>query len=830
MNNHLSFIASAFLIGCLAACSSSDDMPDNPTPVVNPDLIGQAMDDVTAEMQSSLYNCAQPGTRAQSDIDAINQKIPTVSEGFFNNAVPDDAKDVTASDAQLGAGSGTFVVPADAKTHDISINMGKAWDNTKGGFKDNSTVLYVEGTAKLTNTWGDGGKIIVKKGGHLIVATDDHGVHRILADGGTTIVEEGGKLTSASNALDIASNEKVYIDGDLNIDNPCIQGTLYVYGDLTGKNFINPTNKGIMDANTRLYVSGKLTSNDADLTLDGYIKVGNGIEADKHTINFQNSTKLLADCGIKAKQVNVNSNGVEVHANYIKCDNLYQCAGSKIFLEDKGFIDVADTYKNQNNGNDAAIVMEGKDAMGVLKATTIIFNGSVSTDIFFAKTNPDEGKQCLGIDCNNYKYDQNNGTYKPLEFKDVNFVKSEVERIVDGKVVDNDGLATSNVVTYSIPKDECHGNGYMPDKPVNPDTPKPVVVAESHTHDISATCVQTDGTNVYVSYHKNGNGRSGCLEVFNTTGNVTTLKQFVRDHNKAIDFNHITLDQTNKRLYAVGNNKNGGFLGYMNIKTDGLLDCTSQKMGDLDSTEIANKTYEPLRLVKLYQAQQSAAGTGSKKGGDGNCVIVNGDKLDVASTYGYEVYDNGLNPVRITKKEGRAKHLAYAPDKNTFYAIHYDGTQIVDSMTEVGLKLEKFNKSDVTMQSPVFSVDANKVKPNNGKNTVCVYDGKVYVCQSMNGLYVYDANTGAQVGHYKENIYSDKLQKDLAICANGVTVDNKYVYIAYGTRGLVILDRATLKKVTSFVAQRSANYVTLANGYIYVAYGRDCLKVFKLVE
>lgn len=100
----------------------------------------------------------------------------------------------------------------------------------------------------------------------------------------------------------------------------------------------------------------------------------------------------------------------------------------------------------------------------------------------------------------------------------------------------------------------------------------------------------------------------------------------------------------------------------------------------------------------------------------------------------------------------------------------------------------------------------------------------------MNGLYVYDANTGTQVGHYKENIYSDKLQKDLAICANGVTVDNKYVYLAYGTRGLVILDRNTLKKVTSFVAQRSANYVTLANGYIYVAYGRDCLKVFKLIE
>lgn len=830
MNNHLSFIASAFLIGCLAACSSSDDMPDNPNPVVNPDLIGEAMDDVTAEMQSTLYNCAQSGTRAKSDIDAIEKQIPNVSEGFFNNAVPSNAVDVTGSNVnnwsipnspKTNTGGGTWVVPAGKEKSGLEINM-------------QGTTLYVEGTVTLTNTWGDG-KIIVKKGGHLIVAT---GVHRILAGGGTTIVEKGGKLTSASNSLVIANNEKVYIDGDLNIDYPCIQGTLYVNGDLTGKNFINPTDKanGIMDSDTRLYVSGKLKSTDADLTLDGYIKVGNGIEADKHTIYFQNSTKVIGECGIKAKQINVNSNGVEVHANYINCDNLYQCAASKIFLEDKGFINVNDTYKNDNNGNDAAIIMEGKNAMGVVKAATIIFNGSKSTDIFFAKTNPDEGAQRLGIDCNNYKYDEQGGNYKTLEFKDLNFKNGTVERIVDGKVVDNDGLATSNDVAYSIPKDPCHGDGYQPDHPVNPDTPKPVVVAESHTHDISATCVQTDGTNVYVSYHKRGNGRSGCLEVFNTTGNKTTLKQFVRDHNNAIDFNHIALDKTNKRLYAVGNNKNGGFLGFMNIKDNGLLDCKSTSWNGLDSTDIDTtegkhvKYYKALRLVKLYQAQQTAAGNGSKNGGDGNCVIVNGDKLDVASTYGYEVYDNLLNPVRITKKEGRAKHLAYAPDGNTFYAIHYDGTAIVDTMTEVGLKLEKFNTSDVNMQSPLFSRDANKVKPNNGKNAICVYDGKVYVCQSMNGLYVYDANTGAEVGHYKENIYSDKLQKDLAICANGVTVDDKYVYIAYGTRGLVILDRNTLQKVTSFVAQRSANYVTLAGGYIYVAYGRDCLKVFKLIE
>lgn len=356
-----------------------------------------------------------------------------------------------------------------------------------------------------------------------------------------------------------------------------------------------------------------------------------------------------------------------------------------------------------------------------------------------------------------------------------------------------------------------------------------MVVSESHTHDISATCVQTDGTNVYVSYHKRGNEQSGCLEMLSTTGDVTTLKQFVRDHDNAIDFNHITLDKSDKRLYAVGNNKNGGFLGYVRLTDDGKIDCTSQKWGDLDSTAIAHKTYEPLQLVKLYQAQRNANNTGSKDGGDGNCVIVNGDNLQVASTYGYEIYDKNLNPVGYKQTAGRAKHLCFSPDGNNVFAIHYDGTQIADENTEVGLVLDKFDKSDATMQSPVFSKDANKVKPNNGKNAMCVYDGKVYVCQSMNGLYVYNASDGTQVGHYKEDIWSDDHQKDLAICANGVAVDANYVYIAYGSRGLVVLDRNTLKRVSSFVCMRSANYVALANGYIYVAYGRDCLKVFKLM-
>ena len=589
-----------------------------------------------------------------------------------------------------------------------------------------------------------------------------------------------------------------------------------------------------MNSDTRLYVSGKLTS-DADLKTDGYIRVGGDIDAGSYAIYFQDKTHLIADCGIKANLVEVNSNEAEIHVNYIKCANFNQWASSKVYLNDKGLIDINNTYTNKNNGNNAAIIMEGDGAMGVVKAAKISFNGSGSPetlkDCYFIQTS---GSQKAGVDCNIFNF----GTGDDADFTKVNFVNGTVEHISEGKVLDVSGNKVSDEVKYSIPADGCHGNGYVPSKPGTPDTPdtpdtpenpQPYVVSESHTHDISATCVQTDGTNVYVSYHKRGNELSGCLEMLSTTGDVTTLKQFVRDHDNAIDFNHITLDKSDKRLYAVGNNKNGGFLGYVRLTDDGKIDCTSQKWGDLDSTAIAHKTYEPLQLVKLYQAQRNANNTGSKDGGDGNCVIVNGDNLQVASTYGYEIYDKDLNPVGYKQTAGRAKHLCFSPDGNNVFAIHYDGTPIADENTEVGLVLEKFNKSDATMQSPVFSKDANKVKPNNGKNAMCVYDGKVYVCQSMNGLYVYNASDGTQVGHYKEDIWSDEHQKDLAICANGVAVDANYVYIAYGTRGLVVLDRNTLKKVSSFVSMRSANYVTLANGYIYVAYGRNCLKVFKLM-
>jgi 5,10-methylenetetrahydrofolate reductase len=59
-----------------------------------------------------------------------------------------------------------------------------------------------------------------------------------------------------------------------------------------------------------------------------------------------------------------------------------------------------------------------------------------------------------------------------------------------------------------------------------------------------------------------------------------------------------------------------------------------------------------------------------------------------------------------------------------------------------------------------------------------------------------------------------------ALC-NGCFVDNNYVYLAYGSYGIVVIDKNTHKVIAHRAVEKSANYITVHDGYIYVAYGRS---------
>lgn len=800
--------------GLMTSCSSSDDTggTTNIDPVVK-QIVGQAMEDATAEMQGTVYNALSPtATRAVGD----GYQLSTFS-------IPEDmpqepqiqGSEMPYDDELCKGNGGTYYIPA-----------GKTFVS-HASFNMSGKTLYVAGTLTLDSGWG-AGTIYVLKGGTLNLVSDDA---QLFHGTGTKVYNYG--TLNKTHDMYVTQSEALYNCGNLNIGgkNFIVQGKFYTTGDLTGFDTYTFQN------GAKVNILGNLDmTRQENVSVEGNIHVGGHVKAVNLTLaggnkwyRPQDNGNFICDCGIIVSgQLKTNAQN-DMYANYIKAGDLYQCSVAKIKVGNGGFIDIDGTYTIDNNGNDAGIVLTGGPGThAVVKADKIIFNGSTRKDIYFLQT-PRGGT--IGVECGKYEY-KGQGEVK---FGDFDFQGSTVEIITD----DN-----GNKEKYAITaeKGDCNpGYGPQPTPDPEPDpTPTPdkphleVISTQDthHTHDISATCIQTDGTNVYLSFHKRGSGRSGCLERLTTTGDQTVLKQFVRDHDNSIDFNHLCLDKTGKRVYLVGNNKKGGFLGYMDLKDNGDFNCDMKKREDLAGVDSADfskdQLYNPLHLVMLRQAEEAnrSGKDDSKNGGDGNAVIVNDDVLEVASTYGFEFFNKNLQGLGTKKTAGKGKHIATTG--NDIVASYFKEPVTGDTLQAIPLRIERYAAADKYMETPLSAFDANEVTPNNGKNTIAEYDGKIYSCQGSRGLYVYDAN-GTETGHYQLKTVTTA-GKNLAVCANGVAVDNDYVYVAYGSRGLRVLRRSDLSEVDSYICGKSANYVALAGGYIYVAYGRSNIKVLKLVD
>ena len=214
------------------------------------------------------------------------------------------------------------------------------------------------------------------------------------------------------------------------------------------------------------------------------------------------------------------------------------------------------------------------------------------------------------------------------------------------------------------------------------------------------------------------------------------------------------------------------------------------------------------------------------KGYDENCVVYNDETnhLIVATTEGYTVYDaTTMNEVDTYTKPGKAKHVAkgngkivclYLDERNDDSKVGIPATiEIIDEKTE------DFNNTKT------FSTHVN-IEPNDGKNVIAVRDNKIYACMGAAGLYVYDMK-GNEQWHYQMPNPKNKDDKWKALC-NGCFVDDNYVYLAYGSYGIVVIDKNTQKVIAHRKLEKSANYITVYNGYIYVAYGRSRMQVLKL--
>ena len=476
------------------------------------------------------------------------------------------------------------------------------------------------------------------------------------------------------------------------------------------------------------------------------------------------------------------------------------------------------------------IFLQGANSKAYIKANVIKYNGSGSPaslmDCYMFNA-LDKGGEFY-IDADHFDNSASNGGN--LAFSDIQFLGS-------GKAHN----FRNNSAPITLEKAEC---GYT----LNPDVPTPPHIDEvgevlyDHTHtDITATCIQPYNGKLYMSYHTRGNGHGGCIEVFETDNQKQTqLLQFLQDTDKSLDFNHLMVDgkSSTPNLYVVGNyaytNKEtgmqsdaGAMMARIDLKSDGLMNTEIQHMGDA--------AINPLIIVPLENNQ--------KNNEDENAIVRDGDKLLVTSTRGYEVYDpNTLELLSNKVTPGKAKHIAL---NNGEIATLYYNKRVSSTETPVAGTLEIFNAgADITTAKPEKSIAISEIAPNNGKNTIAIDGDNVYVCRSANGLTCYDKNTGAEKWTWQAPLTASTFKPQGY--ANGVTFDDKYVYLACGGYGLVVLDKNKMvdgkpavyakTRVTGIVNEQervvwnSANYVTLYNGLIYVAYGKSRLKVYQLVD
>lgn len=355
-------------------------------------------------------------------------------------------------------------------------------------------------------------------------------------------------------------------------------------------------------------------------------------------------------------------------------------------------------------------------------------------------------------------------------------------------------------------------------------------VEPEHTHNISATGIMPLNGYLYMSYHTNQNQKDnadyshgGCIEVMSPVkDDKAELKQYIYDSARDLDFNHILATKLNSDEYKIflpgSSNKKGAMLAYMDIRKDHMLADESMEITSKEGDEVTIK--QPLNYIQLKPA------TGDYKGYDENCVVYNDNTnhLIVATTEGYTVYDaTTMNEVETYSKPGKAKHLAIGNGKIVGL---YLNERNKDTKIGIPATIEIINeKTEDFNDTKTFDTNV-KIEPNDGKNVIAVKDNKIYACLSSAGLYVYDMN-GNEQWHYQMPSPKNKEGKWKALC-NGCFVDNNYVYLAYGSYGIVVIDKNTHKVIAHRAVEKSANYITVYDGYIYVAYGRSRMQVFKL--
>lgn len=800
----------------LASCSDSIDNPLVPNPgEVTKNILGEEVTSITdpQELAGSVINYkAKAATRAAGATTA------NLSDVYEMPSLPshDGAIEIKNNDGCVGLdGSKTYIIKKGTK---ISSGL-----NLKGA------TLFIEGELTTKNIWEcynatKKGKIYILKGGTLHI---DNNNTALFQNAGIYCYNYGGTLKKEGSNMYIESNDAYFTTGNLEVKNELkIQGLLYVGGNVN-------VGKLATESNAKINIQGDLLGTEnQDIQIDGCIMNING-KAKANKLTIQGSAPKLYACSFEVTNKTVlNSNGAELHVNNLKTGAIDQCAGSTIYLVNNSIIDCKGTYTNENNGHnqynpsgESKVILQGDNANAIFRAAEVKYNGSNDQgNILIAP-----GTYAYFSTCYIFRTSGSGGVIYMDCDKFTNNSKSTTYTYAPGL-----SDCTKRYEMYNNPVVPTSCDGTTPDPTPTPPEPGKkidvitVIDYTNHTHDISATCIQPYNGKLYMSYHTNEENQAdpskktgGCIEVFKTENNQTTMLQYLQDKKELYDFNHLMVDgkDATKYVYIAGHSTNGGMMGRIALDSNGLLNT---EVKDIDETTTLN----PLTIVDWEHE-------GLEKS-DENCIVRDGNKLMVASTRGYGVYDaNTLDLIGKKETPGKAKHIAL--NNQYIVTLHYNNEVESDDEAVSGT-LQVFPLgADILTATPAKTINVSSIAPNDGKNTIAIDGNHIYVCRSAKGLSCYDLNTGKEVWNWGAPLTANtKVPQGYA---NGVTYDANYIYLACGSYGLVVLDKNKMEngKPVKVVKKRaeagmSANYVTLDGGYIYVAYGKSRLRVMKLID
>lgn len=801
----------------LASCSDSIDNPLVPNPgEVTKNILGEEVTSITdpQELAGSVINYkAKAATRAAGATTA------NLSDVYEMPSLPshDGAIEIKNNDGCVGLdGSKTYIIKKGTK---ISSGL-----NLKGA------TLFIEGELTTKNIWEcynatKKGKIYILKGGTLHI---DNNNTALFQNAGIYCYNYGGTLKKEGTNMYLEKGDAYFTTGNIEVKNELkVQGLLYVGGDANVGNLAT-------ESDAKINIQGDLLGTEnQDIQIDGCIMNING-KAKANKLTIQGSAPKLYACSFEVTDKTVlNSNGAELHVNNLKTGAIDQCAGSTIYLVNNSIIECKGTYTNANNGHDqyypageSKVILQGDNANAIFRAAEVKYNGSndagyiliaPGTYAYFStcyifRTNGSGG--VIYMDCDKFTNNSNSATYTYAPGL------SDCTKRYD---MHNDPVLPTS----------CDGTTPAPKPTPTPEPGKKIDVISvidytNHTHDISATCIQPYNGKLYMSYHTNEENQAdpskktgGCIEVFKTENNQTTMLQYLQDKKELYDFNHLMVDgkDATKYVYIAGHSTNGGMMGRIALDSNGLLNT---EVKDIDETTTLN----PLTIVDWEHE-------GLEKS-DENCIVRDGNKLMVATARGYGVYDaNTLDLIGKKETPGKAKHIAL--NNQYIVTLHYNNEVGSDDEAVSGT-LQVFPLgADILTATPAKTINVSSIAPNDGKNTIAIDGNHIYVCRSAKGLSCYDLTTGKEVWNWGAPLTANTKVPQGYV--NGVTYDANYIYLACGSYGLVVLDKNKMEngKPVKVVKKRaeagmSANYVTLDGGYIYVAYGKSRLRVMKLID